>query len=159
MGFYVDISWESSCNIEINVWAHFYKVVLVLRNWPQIKGMPGKSKNYQKLVRDASNFFIVHKLIKSFVWNKKDIKKIQKFYKISLDFDFTVVSWILGKVHVKPYFSTQCPPPQFSDLPTALRKRGLGGNDWHCIIQMCSVYVVPHPIYLMQPKSSANRVY
>ena len=24
MGFYVDISWESRCNIEINVWAHFY---------------------------------------------------------------------------------------------------------------------------------------
>ena len=23
MGFYVDISWESRCNIEINVWAHF----------------------------------------------------------------------------------------------------------------------------------------
>ena len=92
--------------------------------------------------------------MESFVWNKKDIKKIQKFYKMSLDFDFTVVSWILGNVHTH-----SAPPPQFSDLPTALRKRGLGGNDWHCIIQMCSVYVVPHPIYLMQPKSSANRVY
>ena len=29
MGFYADISWESRCNIEINVWAHFYKILLV----------------------------------------------------------------------------------------------------------------------------------
>ena len=26
MGFYADISWESRWNIEINVWAHFYKI-------------------------------------------------------------------------------------------------------------------------------------
>ena len=29
MGFYTDIPWESRCNIEINVWAHFYKILLV----------------------------------------------------------------------------------------------------------------------------------
>ena len=31
MGFYADISWESECNIEINVWAHFYKISLVFK--------------------------------------------------------------------------------------------------------------------------------
>ena len=30
MGFYVDISWESRCNIEIKVWAHFYKILVFL---------------------------------------------------------------------------------------------------------------------------------
>ena len=29
MGFYSDISRESRYNIEINVWAHFYKILLV----------------------------------------------------------------------------------------------------------------------------------
>ena len=29
MGFYGDISWELRCNIEINVGAHFYKILLV----------------------------------------------------------------------------------------------------------------------------------
>ena len=26
VGFYVDISWESRCNIEVNIWAHFYMI-------------------------------------------------------------------------------------------------------------------------------------
>ena len=45
MGFYADMSWESRCNIEINVWAHFYKILFVFEvpYWPQVKGMPGKS--------------------------------------------------------------------------------------------------------------------
>ena len=45
MGFYADISWESRCNIEINVWAHFYKLLLVFEvpYWPRVKWMPGKS--------------------------------------------------------------------------------------------------------------------
>ena len=29
MEFYADISWESRCNIEIIVCAHFYKILLV----------------------------------------------------------------------------------------------------------------------------------
>ena len=29
MGFYADISWESRCKIEINVWPQFYKILLV----------------------------------------------------------------------------------------------------------------------------------
>ena len=29
MGFYANISWESRCNIEINVWGHFYNILLV----------------------------------------------------------------------------------------------------------------------------------
>ena len=80
--------------------------------------------------------------MESFVWNKKDIKKIQKFNKM--------------KCPRKTLFQHTVPPaPIFrpSYGPSE------AGNDWHCIIQMCSVYVVPHPIYLMQPKSSANRVY
>ena len=45
MEFYADISWESRCSIEINVWDHFYKILLVFEvpYWPQVKGMPGKS--------------------------------------------------------------------------------------------------------------------
>ena len=51
----VDISWESRCNIEINVWAHFYKILLLFEvpYWPRVKGMPVKSQNDQKLVKDA----------------------------------------------------------------------------------------------------------
>ena len=48
-------------------------------------------KNYQKLVKDASNltFFIVYTFKESFVWNiligvGQDIKKIIKFYKNEL---------------------------------------------------------------------------
>ena len=56
-GFYANISWESRCNIEIYVWAHFYKILLVFEvpYQPWVKGMSGKSYNYQKLVKDASN--------------------------------------------------------------------------------------------------------
>ena len=45
VGFYADISWESRCNIEINVWAHFYEILLLFEvpYWPWVKGMPGKS--------------------------------------------------------------------------------------------------------------------
>ena len=28
MGFYADICWESRCDIEINISAHFYKILL-----------------------------------------------------------------------------------------------------------------------------------
>ena len=37
MGFYVDISRESSSNIEINVWARFYKILKYLIH-PKSKG-------------------------------------------------------------------------------------------------------------------------
>ena len=45
MGFYADISWESRCNIEINVRPQFYKILLVFEvpYQPRVKGMPGKS--------------------------------------------------------------------------------------------------------------------
>ena len=45
LGFYTDISWESRCNIEINIWAHFYKILLVFEvpYRPRVKGMPEKS--------------------------------------------------------------------------------------------------------------------
>ena len=44
MVLYADISWESRCNIEINVWAHFHKILLVFEvpYQPWVKGMPGK---------------------------------------------------------------------------------------------------------------------
>jgi hypothetical protein len=43
--FYAEISWESRWNIEINVWPHFYKILLVFEvpYWPRAKGMPGKN--------------------------------------------------------------------------------------------------------------------
>ena len=46
MWFYADISWESRCNIEINVWAHLYNILLVFEvpYQPRVKGMPGKAK-------------------------------------------------------------------------------------------------------------------
>ena len=45
MGFYADISWESRCYIEINIWAHFYKILLLFEvpYRPGVKAMPGKS--------------------------------------------------------------------------------------------------------------------
>ena len=45
MGFNADISWESRCNIEINVWAHFYKILLVFEvpYRPQDKAKTTKS--------------------------------------------------------------------------------------------------------------------
>ena len=45
MGFYMDISWESRCNNEINVWAHSDKILLVFEvpYQPRVKGMPEKS--------------------------------------------------------------------------------------------------------------------
>ena len=52
MGFYTDISWESRCIIEINVWTHFYEIFLVLEVLykPKVQEMPGKSWNYQNFV-------------------------------------------------------------------------------------------------------------
>ena len=45
MGFYVDISWESICTIEMNVSSHFYEILLVFEVLyrPRVKGMPGRS--------------------------------------------------------------------------------------------------------------------
>ena len=53
----MDISWELSWNIEINVGSHFYKIFKVFEEsyWPRVKGMPEKSLNYQRLVKHASN--------------------------------------------------------------------------------------------------------
>ena len=46
IGFYADISWESRYNIEINFWAHLYKVLLVFEVLyrPWVKVMPEKLK-------------------------------------------------------------------------------------------------------------------
>ena len=44
VGFYADISWESKCNIEINVWGHFFKLVSLAFEVPyQSKRIPIKS--------------------------------------------------------------------------------------------------------------------
>ena len=53
MGFYEDISWESRCNIEINVWPHFYKILLVFEvpYRPWVKGMPQKYSRLRCLLR------------------------------------------------------------------------------------------------------------
>ena len=47
MGFYADISWESRCNIEINVWGHCYQFLLVFQvpYPPLVKRMPEKAKS------------------------------------------------------------------------------------------------------------------
>ena len=57
MGFYVDISWESRCSSEINVWINFYQILLVFEvpSWLQVKRMSGNSYNYQKLIKDTPN--------------------------------------------------------------------------------------------------------
>ena len=77
-------------------------------------------------------------LMESFVWLgvDKDIK-VLKFYKNeqNSDFNFTVISWFLGNVRVKPYFNTQCPlppfPRRFSDPPSALLVKTTTANTSH----------------------------
>ena len=46
MVFYVDISWDSRCNIEIKAWPHIYKILLVseLAYGPRVKGCLDKAK-------------------------------------------------------------------------------------------------------------------
>ena len=53
VGFYADIFWESRCSIRINVWHHFYKILLVfdVHYQVRVKVMSGKSWNYQKMVK------------------------------------------------------------------------------------------------------------
>ena len=50
--------------IEIYTLVHFYNILLVFEApyRPRVNGMSGKSQNYQKLLKDASNlaFFMVH---------------------------------------------------------------------------------------------------
>ena len=57
MGFYTDISLESRCKIEIHVWAHFYKILLVFEvpYWPRVKEMPGKKLKLPKVGKHTSN--------------------------------------------------------------------------------------------------------
>ena len=49
--FDADISWK------LNKCLSFYKILLVfeVHYRPRVKGMPGKSKSYHKLVKDATN--------------------------------------------------------------------------------------------------------
>ena len=56
-GFYVDISWESRCNVEINVWAHFCKILLVFEvpYWPWVKRMPEKAKTIKSWYSQVPN--------------------------------------------------------------------------------------------------------
>ena len=88
--WYADISWESRCNIEINIWAHFYKILLVFEvpyqrdAWKKLK-LPKVGKGCLKL-----SFFLWF----THWWNclcetdwlgvGKDIKEILKFYKNEL---------------------------------------------------------------------------
>ena len=46
MVFYTDISWESRCNIEINVWAHFNKILLVFEGQYQPGVQAKTTKNW-----------------------------------------------------------------------------------------------------------------
>ena len=58
MGLYKDISWESWSNIVINIWAHFYKILLVFEVPYRLESKRWLEKTktkYQKLVKDASN--------------------------------------------------------------------------------------------------------
>ena len=78
--------------IEVNVRAHFYKLVFDVPYRPWVKWMPGKSYKYQKLVKDASNIAIFYgSHIDGIVCEEqidlrvgKDIKEILKFYKNEL---------------------------------------------------------------------------
>ena len=103
MEFYGDISRESKCNIEINVWAHSHKILLVYL--PRVKMMPEKTKT-TKIGKGSLklSFFLWF----AHWWNHlcgtdwlgvvKDIKEILKFYKNELRLYFTVTSWFLGNV-------------------------------------------------------------
>ena len=94
MGFYANISWESRCNIKINVWAHFYKILLVFEvpYWPPSQKNAWKKIKQQKVgkgcLKLSSFFWFTH------WWNHlcetdwfgvgKDINKILKFYRNEL---------------------------------------------------------------------------
>ena len=69
-----------------------------------------------------TSFFMVHTLMELFVWKRLawgrqgHLKKYYNLKKNSSDFNFTVPTWFLGNVLVKPYtfHNTQCPlPPEF----------------------------------------------
>ena len=134
MGFYGDIIfWESRCNIEINVWAHFYKILSVFEvpYRPRVKGMPGKRLKLPKVGKTCLKicFFIWF----THWWNRfcesdwlgvsKDTKKYLNFIKMSSDFDFTVTSWFLGNICIKPHFNTQCPHPDFGRSVKPIQRR------------------------------------
>ena len=55
MGFYTDVSWELRCNIEINVWAHFFVLFLKYLIDPKSKGFLEKAKTTKKWYKDGSN--------------------------------------------------------------------------------------------------------
>ena len=96
----------------MNVWAHFYKILFVfdVPYQPRGKGMPGKSYNYQKLVKDTSNLFLFFILWwsclceKDWLWVGKDIKKILKFLKKELRLLFHSYILIHRKCPLKTLF-------------------------------------------------------
>ena len=51
---------------------------------------------------------------------------------MSSDFNFTVTTWFLGNVGVKPYFNTQCPPTLI-----------LGSSEWRVQKHSCSSSCAP----------------
>ena len=57
---------------------------------------------------DASNvasFYVMYYILMA-----RTLKNYKNFIKVTSDFDFTVTSWFLGNVRLKPYFNTQCSP-------------------------------------------------
>ena len=88
MGFYTDISWESRCNIEINVRACFYKILLVFEvpYRTQVKGMP-QTSFYGSHIHEIVSVKQID------LGSARTLKKYWNFIKMSSKFNFTVTSF------------------------------------------------------------------
>ena len=96
MGFYTDISCESRCNIEINVWAHFYKILLVFEvpyqpwvigeAWKKLKLPPNRVKFSTSKFHDFSLQTVLNHFLQLFQKSAKNLKS--KFFVWSYSHDY-----------------------------------------------------------------------
>jgi hypothetical protein len=114
MGFYEDISWESRCNIEINVWVYFYKLLLVFGStlstpsqnvaWKKLK-LPHIAKGYLKLSFYSCFTHWCNCLCETeWLGVGKDIKETLKFYENDLRLWFHCYFLIPRKCPLKTLF-------------------------------------------------------
>ena len=79
---------------------------------------------------------------------------------MSSDFNFTVTSWFLGNVCVKPYFNTQCLPPDFGRLITPISNRGQNTSfplDFQTFLRSCLLNIIQVDI-LCNTKESNHKL-
>jgi len=69
------------------------------------------SANIAKFAAIFVWFFWLCSNVQTVLGSARTLKERYCFIKMNLDFNFTVSSWFLGNVHVKPYFNTHFPAP------------------------------------------------